>query len=121
MNGVAVGTVDYEWRLREMMSKRHIFSTTKLIPLLAQWGVELSTSQAYRLATEKPERLNLSTLAALLKVLECRVEDLWEPVYFTDLAATGTDGAQESPDVLAVIRRQGVRPPRARVISTDGV
>lgn len=34
-------TLDYEWRLREVMATRRLFSTTKLIPLLNERGVYL--------------------------------------------------------------------------------
>lgn len=49
--------IGYEWRLREIMASKGMFSTTKLVPLLAERGIHLSTSQVYRLAAEKPERL----------------------------------------------------------------
>ena len=41
--------IGYEWRLREVMAAAGMFSTTKLVPLLAERGVHLSTSQVYRL------------------------------------------------------------------------
>lgn len=52
-----MNALDYEWRLREVMATRGLFSTTKLIPLLNDRGIHLSASQIYRLAAEKPERL----------------------------------------------------------------
>ena len=36
--------IEYEWRLRELMAAAGMFSTTKLVPLLAERGVHLSTS-----------------------------------------------------------------------------
>jgi DNA-binding Xre family transcriptional regulator len=71
--------LDYGWRLREVMAKRGMFTTTKLRPLLAARGVDLSPSQVYRLVVDKPERLNLRTLMALLDILDCTMEDLIEP------------------------------------------
>ena len=58
--------IGFEWRLREVMAAAGMFSTTKLVPLLEERGVYLSTSQVYRLAAEKPERMNMQALVALL-------------------------------------------------------
>jgi DNA-binding Xre family transcriptional regulator len=71
---------DYRWRLREVMATRGMFSTTDLRPPLAERGIELSQSQVYRLVVEKPERLNLRTLMALLDILDCAITDLIEPL-----------------------------------------
>ncbi|MFB4315021.1 helix-turn-helix domain-containing protein [Actinomadura sp. 21ATH] len=72
--------LDYGWRLREVMAARGMFSTTELRPLLADRGVVLSPSQVYRLVVDKPERLNLRTLMALLDILDCTMDDLIEPM-----------------------------------------
>ncbi|MEV4176283.1 helix-turn-helix transcriptional regulator [Nonomuraea sp. NPDC049709] len=72
--------LDYRWRLREVMAARGMFSTTDLRPLLAERGIDLSLSQVYRLVAEKPERLSLRTLMALLDILDCTMEDLIEPL-----------------------------------------
>ncbi|WP_406346541.1 helix-turn-helix transcriptional regulator [Streptomyces sp. NBC_01547] len=72
--------LDYRWRLREVMAMRGMFSTTDLRPLLAERGIDLSPSQTYRLVAERPERLNLATLMALLDILGCRMDELIEPV-----------------------------------------
>ncbi|GAA4957020.1 DNA-binding Xre family transcriptional regulator [Nonomuraea thailandensis] len=74
------GALDYRWRLREVMAARGMFSTTDLRPPLAERGVDLSASQVYRLVAEKPERLSLRTLMALLDILDCTMEDLIEPL-----------------------------------------
>lgn len=37
--------IGFEWRLREVMAAAGMFSTTKLVPLLEERGVYLSTSQ----------------------------------------------------------------------------
>ncbi|GAB2841785.1 hypothetical protein GCM10022221_46280 [Actinocorallia aurea] len=72
--------LDYAWHLREVMADRGMHSTTELRPLLAERGVELSPSQVYRLVVDKPERLSLRTLMALLHVLGCAMDDLIEPL-----------------------------------------
>ena len=72
--------LDYAWKLREVMATRGLFQTTHLRPRLAERGIHLSDSQVYRLVTDKPERLNLKVLMALLDILGCRMDDLIEPV-----------------------------------------
>lgn len=57
--------LDYRWHLRELMAQAGMHSTSALGPLLAARGVQLSSSQVYRLVTEKPERLNLKVLNGL--------------------------------------------------------
>ena len=56
-----------------------MFATTDLIEPLARRGIHLSSSQVYRLVTERPERLSLKVLMALLDILDCSMEDLIEP------------------------------------------
>ena len=51
--------VSYQWKLREIMATRGLFTTTHLAPLLAERGIELSASQIHRLVTGTPERLSL--------------------------------------------------------------
>lgn len=72
--------LDYKWNLREVMATRGMFNTTDIRPLLAERDVTLSPTQIWRLVTEKPERLNLKVLMALMDILDCRIDDLIEPV-----------------------------------------
>jgi DNA-binding Xre family transcriptional regulator len=72
--------LDYTWNLREIMASRGMFNTTDIRPLLAERDVTLSPTQIWRLVTEKPERLNLKVLMALMDILDCRMDDLIEPV-----------------------------------------
>jgi DNA-binding Xre family transcriptional regulator len=72
--------LDYRWNLRQVMAGRGMFATTDLAGPLAQRGIKLSSSQVYRLVTERPERLSLKVLMALLDILDCSMEDLIEPV-----------------------------------------
>jgi DNA-binding Xre family transcriptional regulator len=106
--------LDYRWHLRQVMATRGMFSTTNLLAPLAQRGVTLSSSQVYRLVVERPERLSLKILMALLDILDCTMDDLIEPVAVpskrTKKSATGS-GSAESVGSL--------RPKRARITSTD--
>ena len=72
--------LDYRWHLRQVMATRDMFSTTDLLPLLAERGITLSSSQVYRLVVERPERLSLKILMALLDILDCTRDDLIEPI-----------------------------------------
>jgi len=103
----------YEWRLREQMAAAGMFSTTKLIPLLEERGVHLSSSQVYRLVTDKPERLNLAVLVALMDILHCTADDLVVKVELgqarSEYQAVGNESAS------AAIRDRGLRPRPARL------
>ena len=72
--------LDYRWHLRQVMARRGMFATTDLIGPLAQREIRLSPSQVYRLVVERPERLSLKILVALLDILDCEMGDLIEPV-----------------------------------------
>jgi DNA-binding Xre family transcriptional regulator len=108
--------IGFEWRLRELMAAKGLFSTTKLIPLLEDRGVRLSSSQVYRLAAEKPERLNLNTLVALMDIFDCTADDLIQRVKLGQAtAATGTDDRQLDASPSTVLRSKGLRPRRAEI------
>jgi DNA-binding Xre family transcriptional regulator len=100
----------YSWKLREVMASRGMFQTTHLRPRLAERGIHLSDSQVYRLVTDKPERLNLKVLMALLDILGCRMDDLIRPVAAPAAKTTKNAGQGSEPGIGAF------RPRRARVV-----
>ena len=102
--------LDYRWNLRQVMASRDMFQTTDLAPLLAERGIDLSSSQIYRLVTERPERLSLKVLMALLDILGCSMEDLIEPV-----AAAGPAGTRKKKAAGAEASVGDLRPRRARI------
>lgn len=106
--------LDYHWHLRHVMAGRGMFSTTDLIEPLARRGIRLSSSQVYRLVVDRPERLSLKILMALLDVLDCAMTDLIEPLENADAkptrAAAGGSAAQGVGDL---------RPKRARIEGVD--
>lgn len=104
------GKLDYRWHLREVMATRGMFSTTDLRPLLAERGIELSPSQTYRLVVDTPERLSLKTLMALLDILDCRMEELIEPIEAARTQRKRAVGDDGSTGVGAL------RPKRARIV-----
>jgi DNA-binding Xre family transcriptional regulator len=86
--------LDYRWHLRQVMAGRGMFSTTDLIsPLLAR-GIRLSSSQVYRLVVDRPERLSLKVLMALLDILDCSMSELIEPVAVGRAASSKAAGGE---------------------------
>jgi DNA-binding Xre family transcriptional regulator len=102
--------LDYKWHLRQVMAARGMFSTTDLIGPLADREITLSSSQVYRLVVERPERLSLKILMALLDILDCSMDDLIEPVAAAEqLRKARAAGGEASAGVGAL------RPKRARI------
>jgi DNA-binding Xre family transcriptional regulator len=108
-------TIQYTWRLREIMATRGLFNISELIPLLTERGIELSASQIYRLVGQKPERISLALLGALCDALDCTVEELCE---FTPVAASKPRRAVAS-SARVVELNSTIRPKRARVRPTE--
>ena len=101
--------LDYRWHLRQVMASHGMFATTDLIEPLAQRGIHLSSSQVYRLVAERPERLSLKILMALLDILGCTMEDLIEPVAVARPAARKRTASGEDAGIGSL------RPRRARI------
>lgn len=99
--------LDYHWHLRQVMATRGMFATTDLLGPLAQRGIRLSSSQVYRLVTERPERLSLKVLMALLDILDCSMDELIEP------AAAGP--AKKTRTARGGAGVGDLRPKRARI------
>ena len=106
--------LDYRWHLRKAMADRGMFATTDLIGPLAQRGIRLSSSQVYRLVVERPERLSLKVLMALLDILDCSLEDLIEPT-----AEPGTEAGRKKRAAGAEAGVGDLRPRRARIHGTQ--
>ncbi len=108
--------LDYRWHLRKVMADRGMFSTTDLAGPLAERGITLSSSQVFRLVTERPERLSLKILMALLDILGCTMDDLIEPVAAASPARRpGKAAAGRAADASGV---GALRPRRARITGT---
>src|SRR5215472_6476508 len=102
--------LDYRWHLRQVMAGRGMFATTDLLEPLAARGIRLSSSQVYRLVAERPERLSLKILMALLDILDCSMTELIEPV-----AAGGRSGTATAAGGGATAGIGQLRPKRARI------
>ncbi|MFD4559782.1 helix-turn-helix domain-containing protein [Streptomyces sp. NPDC058469] len=112
--------LDYRWHLREVMATCGMFSTTDIRPKLAERGIDLSPSQTYRLVVERPERLSLKTLMALLDILGCSMEELIEPVPAAGSRRRKSANATEADPAGGRSSSAGVgdfRPRRARIVT----
>jgi hypothetical protein len=103
--------LDYRWHLRRVMAERDMFSTTDLLGPLAERGIKLSTSQVYRLVVERPERLSLMIMVALLDILGCTMDDLIEPV--------AAAPAKKAKATAAGAGIGELRPKRARIARSE--
>ncbi len=101
--------LDYRWSLRQVMATRGMFQTTDLTGPLAERGISLSASQVYRLVVERPERLSLKVLMALMDILECRMDELIEPI------AAPAAAARPKKAVGGEMSIGELRPRRARI------
>lgn len=110
--------VDYHWHLRRLMAERGLFNTTALRPLLALRGVNLSASQVYRLVAEKPERLSIVTLIALVDILGCTMEDLIDVIPAKRGASRQVAGSKEHRGSSRANEIGTHRPVRAKIIDT---
>lgn len=93
-------TVAYHWHLRKLMNENGMQSTTDLVPLLADRGVVMTSTQVCRIVTGQPERLNMQFLAALCDIFGCTPNDLIEPYVAASSRRgrkTGTSGKAKPP------------------------
>ena len=92
-----------------------MFNTTDIRPHLIERGITLSPTQIWRLVTEKPERLSLKILVALMDILGCHMEELIVPIATTTARRATAVGETPGSDAD---RESGVgtfRPKRARI------
>lgn len=103
--------LEYRWHLRQVMATRDMFSTTDLLGPLSERGIKLSSSQVYRLVVERPERLSLKILMALLDILDCQMEELIEPVEPVEVAGPAKKAKVAGGDAGV----GALRPKKARI------
>jgi DNA-binding Xre family transcriptional regulator len=108
--------VGYRWHLRALMAERGMFATSDLVPLLAERGVDMSSSQVFRMVTGTPERLSCHVLAALTDALDCTVGDLFEPYVIASTAKARQSATGHAREDQRVAPRDLRRPARARVV-----
>jgi DNA-binding Xre family transcriptional regulator len=100
----------YQWHLRRLMADNDMYSTSDLVPLLAERGVVLSREQVYRLVTQPPQRLSMDTLAALCDILGCTPNDLIE-VRVVNAQVRKAAGGTAAPPASA--RKVTIRRPKS--------
>jgi DNA-binding Xre family transcriptional regulator len=105
--------LSFHWHLRRLMAAHEMWKTTDLAPLLVERGVNLSSTQVYRLVTEKPERLSMRTLVALCDIFDCSPGDLIEP-YVEAASRKKTAGESTVVDI-----QRDFRPERARIVEDE--
>ncbi|WP_431031547.1 helix-turn-helix domain-containing protein [Plantibacter sp. RU18] len=93
------------------MAEHNLWKTTDLTPLLLERGINLSSSQVYRLVADQPERLSLRTLAALCDIFECTPNDLIEPIVTSAAKRHVVGEMNTESDAPSTI----IRPTRARI------
>lgn len=103
-------TIDYGWRLRELMAARGLNTIADLLPHLADRGIHLSNSQIYRLIGNRPERMSLKLLGAILDTLDCTFEELCPVTVAAEPTRIRTGTTGEAPR-----NGEAIRPVRARV------
>jgi DNA-binding Xre family transcriptional regulator len=100
-----------EWNLRLRMAEQGLFSTTDLVPLLAERGIHLSREQVYRLVTSTPQRLSMDVFAALCDILDCSPNDLITVAAVNQTIAKQASGASAGDGPAPRPRRTTVRRP----------
>jgi DNA-binding Xre family transcriptional regulator len=103
--------ISYEWRLSELMARNAMHNTTDLASHLRERGIELSSSQIYRLVTHRPERMSLQILAALCDIFNCSPNELIE--------VRAQEQLTQKRAVGGVNLNNQARPRRARVIDDE--
>lgn len=77
-------------------------------------GITLSSTQIWRLVTEKSERLSLKVLVALMDILDCRMDELIVPITAASRSVKAA-GETSGPDSGAHSGLGGLRPKHARI------
>ncbi len=106
--------IEYTWRVREIMARRHIYLAKELAPLLHERGITLTTNAIWRIVKDDPERISLQLLVALADALDVGIEEL---VTFTGHDTKTIRTRRAAGDGLPDIR--DYRPVRARIIDDD--
>jgi DNA-binding Xre family transcriptional regulator len=97
------------------MADHKMYATTELVPLLAERGVVLSASQVHRLVTSIPERLSLTTMAALCDIFAVEPGDL----ILTDATNVGVRKAVAGDRPASPPNLDQLRPRRARITPAE--
>ena len=105
-----------QWHLRKLLALKGVFNTTDLLPLLAERGINISRTQAYRLAAEKPNYVSLDLVVALCDILQCTASDLIEKV---DVRKPVKKIVGDESGGKDLARARNLKPVRARIKDAD--
>lgn len=106
--------IEYEWRVRELMARHRMHSSTELIQPLRERGITLSASQIYRIVAQDPERISFRVLAALCDIFHCEASDL-----ITYTAVDARAQKKTAGDTADIPDLRHYRPVRARILTDD--
>jgi putative transcriptional regulator len=83
-----------EWRLRQVMASRGVWSGAELLRLMEQKaGYKLSAPSMSALLTEAPRQVKAQTMDALCTALDCTPADVWH--HTPSLIETGAPEKEE--------------------------
>ena len=108
--------IEYEWRIRELMARHRMRSSTDLIEPLRERGITLSASQIYRIVAQDPERISFKVLAALCDIFHCEASDL---ITYTAADARSARQKKAAGDDSGIPDLRNYRPVRARIVVDD--
>lgn len=109
--------IEYEWRIRELMARHRMRSSTDLVEPLRERGITLSSSQVYRIVAQDPERISFKVLAALCDIFHCEANDL---LTYTAVDARTIRAKKAASDSTGVPDLRNYRPVRARIVPENG-
>jgi DNA-binding Xre family transcriptional regulator len=108
--------IEYEWRIRELMARHRMRSSTDLVAPLRERGITLSSSQIYRIVAQDPERISFKVLAALCDIFHCEASDLLTYTASDARTVREKKAANENPGIADL---RNYRPVRARIVTDD--
>jgi DNA-binding Xre family transcriptional regulator len=76
MTGKISGKKKLAWKLRLTMVSKGVNTATELKRRLQLYGYEITTTHAARIVAERPHRISVELLEALVNVLDCEPNDI---------------------------------------------
>lgn len=108
--------IEYQWRIRELMGRHRMRSSTDLIEPLRERGITLSASQICRIVAQDPERISFQVLTALCDIFHCEANDL---VTYTAIDARTNRHKKAAGEGIDIPDLSQYRPVRTRIITDD--
>ena len=100
-----------QWRLRQVMASRGVWSGAELLRLMEQKaGYKLSAPSMSALLTEAPRQVKAQTMDALCTALDCTPADLWHHTPSL-IEGHGADKEEQAPPKVVNETARRVLPP----------